>query len=73
MTTTTTEEIPLPPGTKTSPMRRTLRKVSTLNNSLIIGIPNIIAEMAGAEHGDPMKIWYEPGSPKGRIIIEKKY
>ena len=80
MTQTTITNVPLPEGTKDSPFKRSCRLVgSRTNNSLIIGIPKIVAEMANIGHGSVMNIWYEPnvgpdsGEKKGRIIIESRY
>jgi hypothetical protein len=66
------EDIPQPQGTKSSPLRRTLRFVAANsgNHSLIIGIPSIVAELAGVGPGDIFEVYYDS---KGKIILEKKY
>lgn len=68
------ENIPLPPGSKQHPLKRSVRLVDPKNNpTMIVGIPKIIAVNADIESGTELTVWMEK-TPEGktRVIYEKQ-
>jgi hypothetical protein len=64
--------IPMPPGSKEHPLKRSVRLVDPkANPTMIIGLPKQIASMADIEKGTELMVWMEVVNGKTRVIYEK--
>jgi len=65
-------KIPMPPGSKAHPLKRTVRLVDPKNNpTMIIGLPKQIGAMGDIDKGTEFNVWMEVVNGKTRVIYEK--